>query len=866
MDWSLSPGDMLAHYRVLSPLGSGGMGQVYLGEDVRLGRKLALKILAPRALRDAERLSRFEREARTISSLNHPNILTVYDIGDANGVRFIATEYVDGVTLRALLDRGRLHVRQALEIAVQVGQALSAAHAAGVIHRDVKPENVMLRVDGYVKVLDFGLAKLASPDVLGDASRPTRLVETKDGLVMGSFSYMAPEQARGGDIDARADLFAFGVLLYEMLAGEPPFKGASAADIIAALLFTEPEPLTHLAGIPEPIDRIVATALRKDRDARYQTFTDLLADLRSLMRSLNVVTEGGSLAAASNENLTTIGFIAPPGESAPTTTTTMGVPSSGRSTGRSSVRAPARSSGRSSGPSPDQSSGPSPDQASRESDIPPTGRSSRRSPALPSARRSDPRATPAPRRRRSKGVIDSLAVLPLVNQSEDQELDYLSDGLTESLINNLSQIPRLRVMARSTVFRYKGLNADPRVVGRNLDVKAVLTGHLVQRGDAFIVGAELVDVDDGAQLWGTSLNRRPSDVFALQSEISRELTDALRLRLSRDEKSRLSKPHTANAEAYQLYLRGRYFLNRRTGDALREARTLFERAVAEDPQYALAYAGLADCCSLLAVSFRTPSAGGLVEHARAAAQRALALDEGLAEGHASLAFVRFRFDWDWPGTEAAFSRALALNPGHAPSRQWHAMYLASRARFEAALEEMKRALELDPLSLVIQTGVGRILHFAGRYDEAVTQYQHVLETNPGLAQTRIDLALTRLARSEFADAREELDRAEALRGPMSTIVMLRGITAVRAGRPDQGQEAFEALKDRYDRGVAGPDDLALMAAVLGQRPLALQWLTDACTQRSPFLGYVDVEPAMAPLLQDPACRALLQRHGFGLDD
>jgi serine/threonine-protein kinase len=788
MNWSLAPGDVLAHYRVVAPLGSGGMGQVYLAEDTRLGRKLALKVLSPRALSDPERLRRFAREARTISSLNHPNILTIYDIGDVEGLQFIATEYIDGLTLRAVLERGRLEVRRALDIAMQVGQALAAAHEAGVIHRDVKPENVMVRADGYVKVLDFGLVKLTSSDSSPDATARTELVDTKEGLVLGSVSYMAPEQARGGDIDARVDVFAFGIVLYEMLSGGPPFKGGSVADVLGALLFKDPEPLMRVAQIPVQLDRIVGTAHRKNRDQRYQTVAHLLAELRAVTRAMDTSNESGwPETPRTEQEQTSAGFAAP---------------------------------------------------------------------ALKDVRKAT--------RRRAKRVIDSLAVLPLVNQSQDQDLDYLSDGLTESLINNLSQVPRLRVMARSTVFRYKGQNPDPRVVGRQLDVKAVLTGHLRQRGNEYIVGAELVDVDDGAQLWGTLLNRRPSDVFVLQAEISRELTDALRLRLTRDEKSRLVKPHTINAVAYQAYLRGRYFVNQRTVDALRESRRLFERAVAEDPQYALAYAGLADCCSLLAVSNRTPSLTGLIEQGRTAAQTALALDEGLAEAHASLAFIKFRFDWDWQGAEAAFTRALDLNPGHAPSRQWHAMFLASRGRFETALAEMRRALQLDLLSLIIQTGIGRILHFAGRYDEALLQYEHVLETNPGFAQTRIDLALTRMARAEYAAAREELDLAEGLFGSVSTIVLLKGICAVHDGHVDEGREAFRALEERYARGAAGPDDLALMAAVLGEWPLARHWLNDACAQRAPFLGYVDVEPAMASLHEDPACRALLQRYGFGI--
>jgi serine/threonine-protein kinase len=801
--WALAAGDVLAHYRVLAPIGSGGMAQVYLAEDVRLGRQLALKVLSPRALRDEDRLRRFEREARTISALNHPNILTVYDIGHDGEMQFLATEYIDGVTLRTVLERGRLDVRQVVTIGIQIAQALAAAHGAGVIHRDLKPENVMIRADGYVKVLDFGLAKLAGREAFAaSADAETQLVETKDGVIMGTYDYMAPEQARGSDLDPRVDLFALGVLLYEMVAGRPPFKGDTAADVVGAVLFRDPQPLAQIAEVPEELDRIVTTALQKDRNERYQTCAQLLQDLRALVRVL----DSGSDVSH-----------------------TLDFTSLEAQTGGVTPRPPGQSG--------------HPPQADRSGSAP-------------------AEAAQPVRRRRSRRVIESLAVLPLVNNTDTAELDYFSDGMTESLINSLSQIPRLRVMARSTVFRYKRQTADPQAIGRQLGVQAVLTGHVVHRGGAFVVGTELVDVEDGSQLWGTVLNRRASDVFVLQAEISEELTSALRLRLSRDERKRLGKRHTVNAEAYQLYLRGRYFLNIRTGDALKSARALFERAVAEDPDYALAHAGLADCCSLLAVSLRAASGGTLIDQARTAALKAQQLDEGLAEGHASLAFVKFRFDWDWAGAEAEFTRALDLNPGHAPSRQWYAMFLASRSRFDDALGEMKRALELDPLSLIIQSGIGRILHFAGRLDEAIAQYEHVLQTNPGFAQAHIDLALTRMARGELSSARAELGRAKELLGEISTIVLLDACCAVREGQADAAHAAFRDLRERYDRGAAGADDLAMLAAVLGEWQAARTWLTAACVQRSPFLGYVDVEPAMAVLFEDSTCRDILVRHGF----
>jgi eukaryotic-like serine/threonine-protein kinase len=791
--WRLAPGDVIGHYRVVSPIGSGGMAQVYLAEDVRLGRQLALKVLSQRATGDDERLRRFETEARAVSALNHPNILTIYDVGRVEGTEFLATEYIEGVTLRSLINRGPLDVRDALNISIQIAQAIGAAHEAGVIHRDLKPENVMVRPDGYVKVLDFGLAKLtAQPSFWTDGNAPTQLVETRDGVILGTFRYMAPEQARGADLDARADLFSLGVLIYEMLAGHPPFVGATAAEAIGALIFKEPERLAR-ADVSESLQRVVMTALHKERDERYQSSAEFLHDLREHARLDTQSAESGST----------------PASTLPT--------------------------------------------------------SSHASAERPSSDRFQPRLLPkaAVGRRRGRRVIASLAVLPFVNPSRDEDLEYFSDGLTESLINTLSQLPRLRVMARSTVFRYKNQSVDVPAIGQRLGVQAVLLGRVERHGEDFVVGVELVDVGDGSQLWGARFSRRPSDVFALQAELSRDLADALRIRVTGDERRRLAKRHTASAEAYQLYLRGRYLLNHRTIDSLRQARALFERAIEQDPLYALAHAGLADCCSLTAVSMRGPSSSEVIERGRTAASRALALDPGLADAHASLAFIKFRFEWDWAGAEEEFTRALELNPGHAPARQWYAMFLASRRRFASALVEMTGAMEHDPLSLVIQSGIGRILHFAGRVDEAISQYVNVLETNPEFAQARIDLALCWMARGDIWAARASLASAEAGLGQVSTILLLRAVCDVREGRIDDARKAFDELHARYHRGVAGADDLAMLAAVLGDSDVALSWLTEACAQRSPFLGYVDVEPAMAPLLADERCRALLERYGFG---
>ena len=621
---------------------------------------------------DEARVGRFEREARSVSALNHPNIITIYETGDARGMRFIATEFIDGVTVRTLLGRRRLDVRHALDIALQVAAALAAAHAAGVVHRDLKPENVMVRADGYVKVLDFGLAKLTGAELLAHASEAaTHAFETEAGLVMGTVRYMAPEQARGEEIDSRADVFALGVLLYEMLAGTPPFTGPSAADIISALVSQEPAATRGRAG------RARSHRPHGAAEEEVRTLSELHPDA------------GGAPRGASHARRTAR-------DSRPR-----------RAQCRSTRRTP------------------------RQDWCVPTPASSGSADSGPSG---------AGRRRRARRVIDSLAVLPLVNHSPDREIDYLCDGLTESLINSLSQLPRLRVMARSTVFRYSSLDRGrpdrgPRASGSS---RAHGPRQTARRRSS-----------PSAPSWSTSTTGRscgarcstglPADVATLQAEITHELTDALRLRLTRDQKRRLSKRHTVSATAYQLYLRGRYLSNTRTGHALQEAQQLFERAVREDPAYALAYAGLADCRSLLAVSLRPATVAITIRQAREAAHKALELDESLAEGHASLAFIKFRFDWDWSRAEAEFARAIDLNPGHAPTRQWHAMFLASRSRFDAALAEMRVALDLDPLSLVIQTGIGRILHFARRFEEAMAQYEHVLQTNPAFGQTYIDL-------------------------------------------------------------------------------------------------------------------------------
>lgn len=770
MTESLAPGHVLSHYRVLSHLGSGGMGEVYLAEDQRLGRKLALKVLSARAVAHDDRLRRFEQEARTVSALNHPNILTIYDIGQAEGRHFIATEFIDGETIRAMLGRGPFDPPAACDAARQVCAALAAAHAAGVVHRDVKPENVMRRRDGYVKVLDFGVAKLVETELgesVSDAAThmPTG---TTPGVILGTFSYMSPEQARGFVVDARSDVFAVGVLVYEMIAGHSPFGGGTAADILAALIHKEPPSLADAAGASAALDRVVMRALCKEREARYQTIIELADDLSAALLHREVESESS----------------APVGARAPR-----------------------------------------------------------------------PRA---PRLRRR--AVDSLAVLPLANATQDTELEYLSEGLTESLINSLSHIPRLRVMARSTVYRFKGGDGDPLQIGRELNVRAVLTGRVAQFGETLRIVVELVDVNDGSRLWGRQFNGQFSDVVRIQDDIFREMTETLRLRLTHVDRKRQHRPYTPSAAAYELYLKGRYFWNQRAPEALARAVSFFQQAIAEDPGFALAHVGLADSYALMAAGYSAIPAGNTIDTARASALHALELDETLAEAHAALAYIRFRFDWDWTGAELEFGRALELNPGHAPSRQRYAMFLAALGRFDEALAEIARARDLDPLSLAAQSSEGRILHFAGRYDEAVARYRRILQTDPRFAATRLDLSLTLIAKGAYADASAELDRAAEIIGSTATVVLLKGYCAAHEGRLDEARGACAELEARHARGTASADELAAAAFMVGDGDRACKLLQEAIQQRAPILAYMNVEPVFRGLRDDPRCRKLLRSH------
>jgi serine/threonine protein kinase len=468
---NVAAGTRYGRYEIRSPLGAGGMGEVYLALDTQLERLIALKLLPAQFTSDADRLRRFEQEARAISVLNHPNILTIFEIGEANGTNFIATEFINGVTLRGRLEQSPLQVEESLDICAQVAGALAAAHAEGIVHRDIKPENIMLRTDGLVKVLDFGLAKLTERQDL--ALEASTLMHTQPGILVGTVTYMSPEQARGQEVDARSDIWSTGVVLYEMLTGRNPFEGITPGDVIACILTKEPVPLSsYRLEIPAELEWITDKALNKDREERYQTVKELSSDLRRLKQRLEFETQMERSAPHQFSDVEKFGL-----------------------TGSSGVK------------------------AANSSNL-------------------NRKAQPPQRKRRlaKSKAIDSLAVLPLLNASADPEMEYLSDGITESIINALSQLPKLRVMARSIVFRYKGLDVDPQQVGRELDVRAVLVGRVLKHDDQLIVGVELVDAADGSQVWGEHYNRQFADILAVQEVMANGITEKLQLKLSGEEK------------------------------------------------------------------------------------------------------------------------------------------------------------------------------------------------------------------------------------------------------------------------------------------------------------------------------------------
>ncbi|HEY6118999.1 MAG TPA: FlgO family outer membrane protein, partial [Pyrinomonadaceae bacterium] len=794
--------------------------EVYLVEDTRLHRKVALKILPAELASDSNRMHRFNLEAMAAAALNHPHIAHIYEIGEAEGVHFIAMEYIDGDTLRHRINEGSL--LEILEIASQASSALIAAHGAGIIHRDIKPENIMVRRDGYIKLLDFGLAKLSEPEEkTADTDAPTKpMVHTAAGTVIGTANYMSPEQAKGINIDARTDLWSLGVVLYEMVTGRVPFRGDTAAESISLILQREPAPLTRFVyEVPAELERIVTKALTKDREERYQTAKDMLIDLRNLKRKLEVNAEIERTVAPELRHAASTS-----GQSAPVT-------------------------------------------ASGASGSFTTGY------LVSRLRQHKFFATITGvvlvvvivglslylHARNSEFRIESIAILPFINQNNDPNTEYLSDGIPESIINSLSQLPKLKVMSRNSVFHYKGKDMDAQAIAKELKVQAVLTGRVTQHGDGLSINVELINAQENSQIWGQQYNRKLADVFAVQEEIAQEISEKLRLKLTSTEQKQLAKRPTENLKAFQYYIQGRSYLQRSTREDQLTAIRYFESALEEDHNYALAYAGLGDAYAALGNRGHIAPIEGR-RKAEEAANKALALDENLAEAHATLGFAQTIF------TPSNFSlgdrelrRAIELSPSFAGAYYYLGISLTRQGRLDESLEVLLKARELDPLSSIIGRTAVQPYYLKRDYGRALGLLRQANELGPAFSTSWEIGVYTQ--NKLFDEALAELEKAKQERKDDPLLIFDTGMVYAAQGKRAQALQMIKQLEEISGASLSQAHWIAKIYAVLNEKELAFSWLERGLAAGAIGPFYKD-EPVWDPLRSDPRFGDLLRRMGI----
>ena len=818
-----SPDFNLSHYRIVSKLGAGGMGEVYLAQDSRLDRKVALKILPEDLAIDDERMRRFVQEAKAASALNHPNIITIYEIGETGKQHFIAAEYIDGETLHTQLSRGPMPIGSVLDTGVQIASALDAAHQARIIHRDIKPDNVMVRPDGLIKVLDFGIAKVSEPPpVLGaDLEAATTLKGgTSPGLIIGTAAYMSPEQAKGLTVDARTDIFSFGVVLYEMLTGRKAFDGETPMDVIGAILYKEPKPIRQLTPqVPPEVERIVNKLLRKDPNERYQTVKDVLIDLKDVRKELEFQDQLKAGPAPQPLKQRTEGSsvtLVRPGR---TTSSAEYIVSKIR-TGKLGLAAVAALVLAAVGIS-----------------------------YFIAVRRSASKPENLP--------IDSIAVLPFQNRNADSETEYLSDGLAESLIYGLSQLPDLKVSPTSLVFRYKGKEIDPIRIGSELGVSAVLTGRVAQRGEDLTISVELVDVRNNKLLWGKQYDRKLADLLATQREIATEITQNLKLKLSGKDVKREIRHYTKNPEAYQLYLKGHYYASRYTKEGFNKGIEYFDQAIAKDPNFALAYSGLAFCYMNQTDWVFAPRDS--VPKARQAIENALRLDETLAEAHTMAAMILLQYDWNWPAAEKEFRRALEIDPNYALGRSFLAWHLAAQGRFDEAVAEDKRALELDPLSAAVNADLGWDLYLARRYDEAIEQLLKAVDLEPNYWVSHVLLGRCYEQKGKLPEAVTEFQKAVQIENSIPEVLAALGHGYALSGRKADALKIIRDLQERSKKEFVPSYSIATVYIGLGMKEEALQYLMKSYEEGSFYMIHLKVDPLLDPLRSDARFTNVVQR-------
>jgi serine/threonine-protein kinase len=831
----------ISHYRILSKIGEGGMGEVYLAHDTKLDRKVALKILPSDLAAKRDRMRRFVQEAKAAAALNHPNIAHIYEIGEHNGVNYIAMEYIDGQTLRDLLSRKETDLPKLIRYLQHAAEGLAKAHAAGIVHRDLKPDNIMITSDGHAKVLDFGLAKLVEPHQI--TSQPSSQVATaiqqqsRPGVILGTVGYMSPEQALGKTegVDHRSDIFSFGSILFEAVTGHRPFAGKDTIDTLNKVIREPARALTDFRpDVPNHLQRIVRRCLAKDREDRYQTIKDLAIELRELRHEL----AGGTAA----------GITAPP------------IGTGGSSASDSQTEALQTGTAQT-----DTQSGQLHTHPSSAEYI------------VSEIKRHKLTAAMAlialvagavglgiyMLARNTEVAIQSIAVLPFQNKSTEADSEYLSEGLAESLIYRLSQLPNLKVSPTSSVFQYKGKEVDALKIGRELGVHAVLSGRIVQRSDNLTISAELIDVRNNKLLWGEQYDRKIADLLQTQREIAHEIVDNLKLRVSGEEKG-LAKNYTESNEAYQLYLKGRFYWNKRSREGFQKALEYFQLAIQRDSNFALAYAGLADTYSLLSISV----AGGdlspneSLPKAKAAALKALEIDETLAEPYVSLAHTRYYYDRDWAAAEREFKRAIELNPNYSVAHQWYAIYLSAPGRNREALSEIRRAQELDPVSLSINTWLGRILASVGEYDQAVEQLRKTVELDPTFTQAHFQLGRAYEDKRMYPEAISEFEQVLKLSGTRQLGLSALAHAYALTGRRKEAEKHLAELLQLSKQQYVPQTSIAFIYCALGDKDNAFAWLDEAERANDLEVVRVKVDPRVESLRSDPRFATLVKRIGI----
>jgi serine/threonine protein kinase/tetratricopeptide (TPR) repeat protein len=753
----LAPGVRLGSYEVIAPLGTGGMGEVYRARDSRLGRDVAIKVLPAEVASSPERLARLEREARAVAALNHPNIVTLFSFEDEAGVRFLTMELVDGQSLDRLVTAGGLPAARVLELAIPLADALVAAHERGVIHRDLKPANVMVTREGRLKVLDFGLAKVSpagEPPTAGSAIATVTGPISSAGQIVGTVPYMAPEQLRGGPVDERTDLFALGILIYELATGRRPFGGATVADVGSAILRDEPLPLASVRPeLGHGLEDVVGRCLAKEPRDRHRAAREVLDELRLLQRNLE---------------------------------------------------------------------------------------------------HADP-AEPPP-------AIRSLVVLPFGNVTHDPAQEYFVDGMTEALITDLSRLKALRVISRTSAMRYKGVHKTLPDIARELGVDAVLEGSALLVGNRVRITVQLVSARRDETLWSDRYDRSLDDVLDLQSEVAAKVAAEIALRLSPGEARRLARRKAVNPEAHLEYMKGQHIAEGHSPQAIELSLRHFRRALELDPDLAPAWAGVAHCHNVRAgrgMAEPSEAAGA----ARAAAEKALALDDSLAEGHAELGWLEAR-GGDLERAVRSLERAIELNPGLTSAYTVLGRIYYCTERHAEAQATMLKALRIDPLSMIIHTAVGDSLYYARQYEKSVVYYRKAIELDPRFDGAHTDLARSLEALGQFEEARAQYEEGARLAGAVAGPTFGLAHLAASMGRVDVARGMLEELKDARARRVVSAWGIAVLHASLGDAGEAFRWLDTAVEEGAPGLVFLRVHPRLDPIRQDARYDALVARVGL----